>query len=160
MLKAPGLALTGAGLGPGAATTAPFEQGPLWHPSPQWAVLFPQYPYILAKNVSWVNGIKLGKTYEQQLPWAQSPQIVLSFVAPHVPSLVTVPVGAVLAEEDTADMTGSPVVLDGAAVSILEEATEDTAADLGRAVVDAALLQPEMHPLADKQWPSVLPQYP
>lgn len=64
---------------------------------------------------------------------------------------MTVPVGAVPTEEDTADMTGSPVVLDGAAVSILEEATEDTAADVGRAVVDAALLQPEMHPLAGKQ---------
>lgn len=62
--------------------------------------------------------------------------------------------------EVAADMTGSPVVLEGAAESTLEEATDDTAADVGIALVDAALLQPEMHPLATKQWPSVLPQYP
>jgi hypothetical protein len=73
---------------------------------------------------------------------------------------VVVPVGAVPAEEDTADMTGSPVVLDGAAVLSLEEATEDRAADVGAAFVVVALLQPEIHPLATKQWPSVLPQYP
>lgn len=77
---------------------------------------------------------------------------MLSYVAPQVPSLVTVPVGAVPAEEDAADMTGSPVVLDGAAESTLEDATDDAAAaDVGAALVGAALLQPEIHPLAVKQ---------
>jgi hypothetical protein len=76
---------------------------------------------------------------------------VLSYVAPQVPSLVTVPAGALPAEEDAADMTGSPVVLDGAADSTLEDATDDTAADVGAALVGAALLQPEIHPLAVKQ---------
>lgn len=76
---------------------------------------------------------------------------MLSYVAPQVPSLVTVPVGAVPAEEDAADMTGSPVVLDGAAESTLEDAIDDTAADVGAALVGAALLQPEIHPLAAKQ---------
>lgn len=73
---------------------------------------------------------------------------------------MTVPVGAVPAVEDAADMTGSPVVLEGAAESTLEEANDDTAAEVETVLVEAALLQPEMHPLATKQWPSVLPQYP
>jgi len=73
---------------------------------------------------------------------------------------VTVPVGALPAVEDAADMTGSPVVLEGVAESTLEEAIDDTAEGVGTALVDAALLQPEIHPLATKQWPSVLPQYP
>jgi hypothetical protein len=107
-----------------------------------------------------INRLRSGKTYEQQLPWIQSPQTVLSYEAPQVPSFVTVPVGAVPAEEDAADMTGSPVVLDAAAELILEGATGDTAADVGTALVGVALLQPEMHPLTAKQWPSVLPQYP
>jgi hypothetical protein len=76
---------------------------------------------------------------------------VLSYVAPQVPSFVTVPVGAVPAEEVAADMTGSPVVLDAAAESMLEGATGDTAADVGTALVGVALLQPDMHPLAAKQ---------
>jgi hypothetical protein len=76
---------------------------------------------------------------------------VLSYVAPQVPSLVTVPVGALPAEEGAAEMTGSPVVLDGAADSTLEDATDGTAADVGAALVGAALLQPEMHPLAVRQ---------
>jgi hypothetical protein len=92
-----------------------------------------------------------GRTYEQQLPWIQSPQTVLSYVAPQVPSFVTVPVGTVPAEEVAADMTGSPVVLDAAAESTLEGATGDTAADVGTALVGVAFLQPEMHPLAAKQ---------
>lgn len=62
--------------------------------------------------------------------------------------------------EDAADITGSPVVLEGAAESTLDEATDGTAADVGTELVEAALLQPEIHPLATKQWPSVLPQYP
>jgi hypothetical protein len=48
-------------------------------------------------------------------------------------------------------MTGSPVVLDGAADSTLEDATDGTAADVGAALVGAAILQPEMHPLAVRQ---------
>lgn len=73
------------------------------------------------------------------------------YVAPHVPSLVTVPVAALPAEEVAADMTGSPVVLDGAAEFTLEEATDDTTAEVRAALDDAALLQPEIHPLAVKQ---------
>ena len=37
-------------------------QGPLWHPVPQYAVVFPQYPFT-----------------EQQDPEGQFPQIVLPF---------------------------------------------------------------------------------
>lgn len=73
---------------------------------------------------------------------------------------MTVPVGALPAEEGAADMIGSPVVLEGATVFTLEGATDETTAEVGGALVDAALLQPEMHPFAAKQWPSVLPQYP
>lgn len=66
--------------------------------------------------------------------------------------MVTVPVAALPAEEDAADMTGSPVVLDAAAELTLEEATDDTTAEVGAAALDeAALLQPEIHPLAVKQ---------
>ena len=71
-------------------------------------------------------------TYEQQLPWAQSPQTVLSDLAPHVPSVVTVPVGVLeAAEEEVAPtMTGSPVVLDEAAAeTALEETTAEEAAE-------------------------------
>lgn len=81
-------------------------------------------------------------------------------MAPHVPSVVTTPVGALPAEDVAAEMTGSPVVLDGAAESMLEGATDDAAAEVGTALVGAASLQPDRHPLAIKQCPSVLPQYP
>jgi hypothetical protein len=65
--------------------------------------------------------------------------------------LVTAPVAALPAEEVAADMTGSPVVLDGAAESTLEEATDDATAEVEAALEGAALLQPEIHPLAVKQ---------
>lgn len=64
---------------------------------------------------------------------------------------MTVPVAALPAEEDAADMTGSPVVLEGAAEFTLEGATDGTTAEVGAALDGAALLQPEMHPLAVKQ---------
>lgn len=64
---------------------------------------------------------------------------------------MTVPVATLPAEEDAADMTGSPVVLDGAAEFTLEGATDDTTAEVEAALVDVALLQPEIHPLAVKQ---------
>jgi hypothetical protein len=91
------VAAAGAGLGPGAVTEATVVQFPDWHPSPQWLVVLPQYPYI-----------------EQQLPFGQLPQTVPPFEEPQVPSVVTTEVavedaGAVVV---TAPMTGSPVVVD------------------------------------------------
>jgi len=97
MAIVPGLAATGAGLGPGAGTTGPLRQGPDWHPSPQWAVVLPQNPYM-----------------EQQEPCAQLPQMLLPCVAPQLPSVVTFEVGAGAAEENVEGLprTGSPEVVE------------------------------------------------
>lgn len=64
---------------------------------------------------------------------------------------MTVPVAALPAQEDATEMTGSPVVLDGAAEFTLEGATGDTTAEVEAALDGAALLQPDMHPFAVKQ---------
>ena len=127
--RVPGLAAAGAGLGPGAATTGPLRQGPDWQPSPQWAVELPQNPYM-----------------EQQEPCAQLPHTVLPFVAPQLPSVVTLLVEAGF-EVETVDglpRTGSPevVVEGGLVVAGLEVACVE---------VTVAPVQPFWHPLATKQ---------
>jgi hypothetical protein len=116
MSNVPGFALGGAGLGPGAEISAGPVHGPLWHPSPQCAVVFPQYPYI-----------------EQQLPNAQFPHTVLPFDAPHVPSVVACPVAAAESATVVAGlMIGSSEVvaaLDDTSVVGFEEVDGDGADD-------------------------------
>lgn len=100
---------------------------------------------------------------EQQLPWAQLPQTVLSLLAPQVPSVVTAPVAADAADEVTALMTGS------------EEAAPLVAATLDAAELDGALVveavrvpeeapmtvsvHPDWHPFETRQCSAVVPQY-
>lgn len=135
-LKEPGFALAGAGLGPGAGTTAPPEQGPDWHPSPQWEVVFPQYPYM-----------------EQQAPCGQSPQTVPPKLTPQEPSVVTFAVDAEPAEETTEDglpRTGSPEVVDEGGVAL------EAAAALTTELEDD--VHPDTHPVP--QCAGVFPHQP
>lgn len=84
---------------------------------------------------------------EQQFPLGQSPQIVLPFDAPQVPSVVTVEV-AVLAGgivAPTPPMTGSPVV-------------EDAGGSGLPVVADPPFKQPFWHPFIRRQCPGVEPQ--
>lgn len=121
--------------------TAPPVQGPLWHPLPQWAVVLPQNYDMSAAIDLPVPIIKVLTPYrEQQLPWGQFPHIVLSLLAPQVPSVVVTPVG-------------------GATVGFPRTGSWEEEAPVGWVVGVASPSQPLWHPSTTKQLPKPSAMY-
>jgi hypothetical protein len=112
-LNEPGSGAADAGEALGAGTTGALRQGPDWHPSPQWALLLPQKPYML-----------------QHEPCGQLPQTVLPLEAPQVPSVATAPVALEEAAEfvlEAGAMTGSVLLAPGFEAAEMDE--EDAACE-------------------------------